>query len=188
MLFPHPEVYHPAEDTRLLLNAALGIVRSSDRVVEIGTGSGEIAHSLAHVADCVIATDINPHAVSLASRRGVVVIRTDLFSGICTRFDLVIFNPPYLPTEPGDRIDDWLEYALDGGIDGRATIERFLDAVPDYLSLNGKVLLLVSSLSGVGEVAERFRANGMISMIVAEEQLEGETLFVFLGMRDLCSV
>ena len=40
-------------------------------------------------------------------------------------FDLIVFNPPYLPTQPEERIDDWLEYALDGGVDGRAVITRF---------------------------------------------------------------
>jgi len=42
-----------------------------------------------------------------------------LFSGLSGPFDLIIFNPPYLPTLPRERIDDWLEYALDGGPTGR---------------------------------------------------------------------
>ncbi len=67
------------------------------RVLEIGTGSGYIAAALKEVAD-VIATDINPHAVCAAKQKGVEVVRTDLADGLRGPFDLVIFNPPYLPT------------------------------------------------------------------------------------------
>ena len=115
----HPEVYAPAEDTWLLLRAAREECRDGERVLEIGCGSGAVSGALCQRAR-VLATDINPHAVQEARDRGVEVLRTDLFSGICGQFDLILFNPPYLPTDPDERMDDWLEYALDGGPDGRA--------------------------------------------------------------------
>ena len=90
----------------------------------MGTGSGLIAAEIAKITR-IIATDINPHAVISAQDAGVEVVRTDLFAGIRGPFDLVLFNPPYLPTQPEERMDDWLEYALDGGESGRAVIERF---------------------------------------------------------------
>ena len=184
----HPQVYAPAEDTRLLLDAALRTIRPGDRVLEIGTGSGEIAVSLLDGTVEVAATDINPYAASLAYSRGVPVIRTDLFAGICGTFDLILFNPPYLPTAPDERIDDWLEYALDGGDNGRETIERFLATAAACLSARGKILLLISSLTGIPEVAGLFTKAGMISFSVAEEMCEGERLVVLLGIKDLCSV
>ena len=107
------QVYQPEADTFLLLAAAQAEVRPGDRVLEVGTGSGCIAAALAR--DCeIVATDINPHAVFCARQKGIDVVRSDLFSGIRGTFDLIIFNPPYLPTQPGERIDDWLESALDG--------------------------------------------------------------------------
>jgi release factor glutamine methyltransferase len=187
MVLSHPLVYAAAEDTRLLLNAAIQTIRSGDRVIEIGTGSGEIASALLTIASRVVATDINPHAVAMAYSRGVPVIRTDLFAGVCGQFDLILFNPPYLPTAPDERIDDWLEYALDGGEDGKVTIRRFLASAPAFLSAKGKLLLLVSSLTGISEVASLFPEIGMISFIVAEEICEGERLVVLLAMKDLCS-
>ncbi|KUG20806.1 MAG: methyltransferase [Methanomicrobiaceae archaeon] len=181
------QVYPPEADTRLLLAAALREVRPSDRVLEIGTGSGEIAHALQASAALVVATDISPHAALAAKRRGVAVIRTDLFAGICGAFDLVVFNPPYLPTSPDDRIDDWLEYALDGGPDGRAVIERFIEEIGRVLAPHGRILLLVSSLTGIDEVREAFSRQGYVSFAVAGERIEGETLVVLRAIRDLCA-
>ncbi len=188
MSLPPPEVYSPAEDTFLLLNAGLRIISPGDRVLEIGTGSGEIASALMNAGARVTATDMNPIAASYAHSRGVPVIRCDLFAGIRGTFDLILFNPPYLPTAPEDRIDDWFELALDGGADGRETIQRFLADAPAFLSKNGRLLLLISSLTGISEVSKLFADVGMITFVISEESHEGEKLIVLLGMKDLCRV
>ena len=60
------QVYSPAEDSFLLLRAALREVRPDDRVLEVGTGSGYIAAGLLGRAARVVATDINPHAAASA--------------------------------------------------------------------------------------------------------------------------
>lgn len=180
------QVYPPAEDSFLLLRAALREVRETDRVLEVGTGSGYVAAGLLDRAARVVATDINPHAVESAHSRGVAAVRTDLFSGLCGPFDLILFNPPYLPTAPEERISDWLEYALDGGPTGRVTIERFVADVGRVLSPFGRVLLLVSSLTDPVAVRELFARAGFVSFIVDEERVEGETLYVLRAMRDLC--
>lgn len=180
------QVYLPAEDSYLLLRAALREVGETDRVLEVGTGSGCVAAGLSGRAAVVVATDINPHAVECARARGVAVVRTDLFAGLSGPFDLILFNPPYLPTGPGERIDDWLEYALDGGPTGRATIERFIADAGRVLSPFGRILLLVSSLTDPGAVREFFARQGFVSFIVDEEQVEDETLYVLRAMRDLC--
>lgn len=185
-MMPPDQVYPPAEDSFLLLRAALREVRERDRVLEVGTGSGYVAAGLADRAAAVVATDINPHAVRCARARGVEAVRTDLFSGLCGSFDLILFNPPYLPTMPEERIEDWLEYALDGGPTGRAVIERFIADLGRVLSPFGRVLLLVSSLTGPDEVRELFARRGFVSFIVDTEPLEGETLSVIRAMRDLC--
>ncbi len=181
----HPEVYAPAEDTWLLLRAAAQECHDGERVLEVGCGSGIISASLSGRAS-VLATDINPHAVRAARNHGIEVVRTDLAAGICSRFGLILFNPPYLPTMPEERLDDWLEYALDGGPDGRLVISRFLSGAGRLLAPGGRVLLLVSSLTGLDEVRDLFARAGLVSFVVDTEQLEGETLFVIRAMRDLC--
>ncbi len=173
----HPQVYPPHEDTYLLLQAARKEVKEGDRVLEVGCGSGHIADALAVQAP-VLATDINPHAVREARLRGLDAVRADLLAGIRGPFDLVIFNPPYLPTQPEERINDWLELALDGGRDGREVIGRFAGQVRRVLGPGGRVLILVSSLTGPERVRSIFSESGFASEIFEYCEVEGEILFV----------
>jgi release factor glutamine methyltransferase len=178
------QVYQPSEDTRLLLVVAQKELRPGDRVLEVGTGSGYIAAGLARETD-VVATDINPYAVAAARRKGVPAIRADLFAGIRGPFDLVIFNPPYLPTREEERIDDWLEYALDGGKTGREVIERFAEDVHRVLAPAARILIIVSSLTGVNEVCSLFRKNGYRVEIVSRAPVfGGEELVVLRCVPD----
>jgi release factor glutamine methyltransferase len=183
MAYDPAQVYQPEADTFLLLAAARAEVRSGDRVLEIGTGTGHIAMALAQNYDIVV-TDINPHAVLCAQKNGLNVVRNDLCVGIRGTFDLVIFNPPYLPTRPEERIDDWLEYALDGGITGREVIGRFAKSVGNVLSPSGRILLLVSSLTGIPEIRDLFEKNGFLVEIFRQETIEDEILYVLRITRD----
>jgi release factor glutamine methyltransferase len=177
------QVYQPEADTYLLLDAAKKEVNPGDRILEIGTGSGLISRELAKVSD-VVATDINPHAALCAQCAGVNVVRSDLFAGIRGTFDLILFNPPYLPTQPEERIDDWLEYALDGGETGRAVIERFAAEVGRVLTPHGRILLLISSLTGLSEVVDLFSRQGFKSDIVLKQKIEDEYLYVLKIIRN----
>jgi release factor glutamine methyltransferase len=176
------QVYQPEADTYLLLDAAKNEVKPNDRVLEIGTGSGLISCELALTYD-VVATDINPHAVLCARGSGVTVVRSDLFAGIKGTFDLILFNPPYLPTQPEERIDDWLEYALDGGKTGRVVIERVAADLGQVLAPHGRVLLLVSSLTGLTEVIDLFSLMGFKAEIVMKQKIEDEFLYVLKIIR-----
>ena len=180
------QVYQPAEDSFLLLKAAKEEVRPGDRVLEIGVGSGYVSSGLLSSCRMLVATDRNPHAAAIAYASGVPVVLTDLAAGLCGPFDLILFNPPYLPTEPGERIDDWLELALDGGPSGRDVIERFLQLIPGILSPEGRVLLLISSLTGSDEVNDLIRNNGFESSTVAEERVEGGEILMILKLTLTC--
>jgi release factor glutamine methyltransferase len=173
------EVYEPAEDTCLLLRAALEEVSADDVVLEMGAGRGLISKSMVPLARRVIATDINPGAVRLLRREGIDTIRADLFSGIRSRFDLILFNPPYLPTGEEEVLEGWLNRAFDGGDTGRDTINRFLEALGDHLrARGGRALLLVSSLSDPSEVAQKARRVGLEVEVAAAEKYFFEELLV----------
>jgi release factor glutamine methyltransferase len=173
------QVYSPAEDSLLLLEVARQEITAADRVLEVGVGSGYVISGLP-VCHQIMGTDCNSHAAMITHRTGVPVVRTDLAAGLRGPFDLILFNPPYLPTQPEDRIDDWLEYALDGGVTGREVIKRFLFEAKSLLSPQGRVLLLISSLTGVDECKELFMSLGWVFQVAGSRIVEGgENLLVY---------
>lgn len=181
-------VYEPAEDSFLLANAALKEAKPGMRILEVGTGSGFVsAVLLANLKGIrLVATEINPHAARCAKANGVEVIRTDLFGGIKSRnpeasFDLILFNPPYLPTSEEEKVPGWLNYAFDGGISGRETLNRFLDEVRDYLGPEGKILVLISSITGLEAVKEKMEGLGFEVDIVERKKVSFEELMVIKG-------
>ncbi len=179
-----PRVYPPSEDTFLLFTAAERECRNDDRVLEVGCGSGYISSRLkAGRSGEILTSDINPYALRATRDSCLDVVRADLLSGIRGPFDLVIFNPPYLPTLPDERLDDWLEYALDGGPDGRSVITRFIGDVGRVLAPRGRLLLLISSLTGIREVLTLLEGAGYSSDIVVREMIEGEELLVIRARR-----
>ncbi|QLG64067.1 methyltransferase domain-containing protein [Halorarum salinum] len=178
-------VYAPAEDSGLLAEAAAARARGT--VLEVGTGSGWVAERVADVdgVERVVGSDVNPHACRRARDRGVEAVCANLldpFRGAA--FDAVLFNPPYLPTDPDAEWDDWQEAALSGGASGRDLIEPFLDDAGRVLAPSGVALLLVSSLAGFGEVIEYALDGGFRAETVREESFPYETLSVLALTMD----
>lgn len=171
------EVYDPGDDSFMLVDAALNEVKPGEKVLEIGTGSGIVSLFVGDIA-YVVATDINPYACKNARLNGVEVVRADLYNGICGRFDLVIFNPPYLPTAEDERLHSWLNRAFDGGPSGRNEIARFLEYAHDILTSGGRVLTVISSLTGVDEVKRMFEERGFKVETVSTEKVPFEKLVV----------
>jgi release factor glutamine methyltransferase len=182
-------VYEPAEDSFLIADAGLKEAEPGMRILEVGTGSGFVSAVLqANIKGIyLVATEINPHAASCARANCVEVIRTDLFRGIRpekpeNRFDLILFNPPYLPTSKDEKVPGWLNYAFDGGLSGRETLDRFLDEVKDYLKPGGKILVLISSITGLENVREKMKCLGFKVDIVEREKVSFEELMVVRGI------
>lgn len=174
-------VYQPAEDSRLLAAAAIegAGVGSDDLVLDVGTGSGYVAARIrAETGARVVGSDINPDACRQTRDAGVPTVRADLLAPFCTAFDLVVCNPPYLPTPPEQEWDDPMERALSGGEDGRAVVDRVLGSVRRVLAPDGRLLLLISSLTDPDAVREHAADAGLESRVVAEESQPFERLLV----------
>lgn len=181
-------VYEPAEDSFLLADAALEEAEPGMRILEIGAGSGFVSAVLRTNIKGIraFATEINPHAARCAKANGVEVIRTDLFKGIKSgnkeaSFDIILFNPPYLPTSEDEKVPGWLNYAFDGGTSGRETLDRFLDDVRDYLKPRGKILILISSITGLEAVEEKMIKMGFEVDVVRRKKISFEELMVLKG-------
>lgn len=173
------DVYRPAEDTALVL-AGLKVKRGC-RAIDIGTGRGDIALELARRGAQVVATDLNPAAVAVAAaraqREGLAVRFAvgDLFGPASGRFDLVVFNPPYLPTAPEERLKGPLNAAFDGGADGLAVTRRFLALLPGRLRPAGRALTVVSSLSPWQDFKEAV-PKGLKAKVVRRARFDFEEL------------
>lgn len=174
-------VYEPAEDSFMLLGAALAAGPRPRAALEIGTGCGLIATMVAR-AGCplVVATDISPQAIRCASANakrlapGVHFIASDLFSAIRRSFDLVLFNPPYLPVERAASE----EVAWAGGKTGRDLIDRFIAGVTPHLRKGGSALFVQSSLDGPDRSRAMATEAGLGFDVLDRESFFFESLYV----------
>jgi len=169
-----PQVYDPSEDSFLLAKAALSEIRDAERVLEVGCGCGIISAVIkANTKASIVGIDIDPHAAKCTKENGVEVIRGDLLNCIKGKFDMISFNPPYLPTNENERINGWENVALDGGYDGRKVIYRFLKNAGNCLAENGVILMVLSSLTGIEEVKSRMKSLGY----EVEEKIQERFMF-----------
>jgi release factor glutamine methyltransferase len=177
----YPEVYEPDEDS-FLLAENLSIPKGA-KVLDMGTGTGILALTAAKNASSVIGVDVNPKAVALAKKnaeengiKNVDFWVGDLFSAIGAeeKFDVIVFNPPYLPAEEYDLLGK----AWSGGRGGMEVIRQFLVEAPAHLTGGGVILLLLSSLNDFDEVRQLLGENGLVCGVVAEKKFFFERLMV----------
>jgi release factor glutamine methyltransferase len=158
----NPAVMIPRPETETLIEETLKIfsTQSSPSILEIGTGSGAISIALATELSqaSIIAIDISPEALSAAEEnafshgvRSIRFIKGNLFEpldGENKIFDLIISNPPYIPTDaiphlpPGIRNYEPL-IAFDGGADGLEVYRKIIREAHNHLKNGGHLLLEV---------------------------------------------
>ncbi|MEM2463769.1 MAG: class I SAM-dependent methyltransferase [Candidatus Bathyarchaeia archaeon] len=171
-----PDVYEPAEDSFLFAENLT--VQAGDYILDMGTGCGILGIIAAEKASRVVAVDINPAAVRCARENArlnrvadkMFFVQGDLFAPLKVgeRFDIIMFNAPYLPSEPWEG-DTWLERAWAGGTDGRAVLDRFLQVFPTYLKADGRVLLMQSILANLEKTFQALEMQGFKANVVAEQ-------------------
>ncbi len=146
-------IYQPAEDSYLLSESVKEYLKDKSKsknikILDIGSGSGIQTQTCKKLGfNNILAADINPDAVSHLKSLNLNVVQTDLFSNINPneKFDLIIFNPPYLPEDKREPEDSKL--ATTAGKQGYEIIVKFLKQAKKHLEKHGKILLLFSSLS-----------------------------------------
>lgn len=152
------------------------------RVLDLCTGSGFVAIAAAEMGCAsVTAYDICPSAVSYsrgnAAGAGVDV---DVRQGSWVKaldhgpFDVVVSNPPYVPTPPLDDTsaiapDAGPSRAYNAGPDGRLVLDPLCGSVSNLLTHGGSLLLVHSALAGVSQTLESLRANGLDADVVASQ-------------------
>lgn len=151
------EVYEPDSDSWLLmdsLSVETDLLRSLSPSIclEIGVGSGAVLTHLATLlgpsAALYLGVDINPHATRLAQRTGkhngvsLELVQTSLMDGLLPRLrnvvDVLLFNPPYVPTPSEELVGLGIQRSWAGGARGREILDRLLPfiSVRSFLSLS----------------------------------------------------
>ena len=165
-----PGVFRPRSDTWLLA-AVLGRQPAlrGGAVLDLCTGSGALAVAAALAgARSVTAVDLSARAVltvrinALLNGVRVQALQGDLLDAVPgRRFDVIVSNPPYLPSD-----DDRLPARgparhTEAGTSGRILLDRLIDAAPAHLAPGGVLLVTHSSVNGEQATLERMRAAGL---------------------------
>jgi release factor glutamine methyltransferase len=158
-----PDVLIPRPETEHLIEAALA--RGAETILDIGTGSGAIAVTLALETKArVAATDISLAALPIARSNAlaldarVALVACDLGAALAGgSFDLVVSNPPYIAGRdrallPPEVRDHEPAAALFGGDDGLAVYHRLIPEAGRLLRLGGWLMMELGDAAAVGEL------------------------------------
>jgi len=167
-------IYEPSADSFLLQKYVIKYAKG--KVLDMGTGSGLQALTALKKTKDVLAVDINKEAVKHVKEKGVKVVQSDLFSKVKGKFDLIIFNPPYLPEDTLE--DKESQLITTGGKKGYEVLEKFLEQAKEHLTENGQILIVFSSQGG--NVKKIFKKLKYKSEVLGEKKLFFEKLTVYL--------
>jgi len=176
------EVFSPPPwEHNLLAKAVLKEVKETDRVLDMGTGSGIIAIVAASKSSGVVAVDVNPFAVKCAKenvdRNGlssrITVRESDLFENVEGRFDLIVFDPPFRWFEPRDV---WERCCADKDY---ATMRLFFEEAENYLNDEGRLLIHFGTSGDIAYLKHLIGRRGYARKQLLKESRVGWTYFTY---------
>ncbi|XP_032063724.1 methyltransferase N6AMT1 [Aythya fuligula] len=194
------EVYAPAEDTFLLLDALESdAARLRDAGIaiclEIGSGSGVVSTFLASIIGSgalYLCTDINPMAAyctletALLNNVHLQPVVTDLVNGLSPRLngkvDLLLFNPPYVVTPSEEVKSHGIEASWAGGKRGREVMDRVFPLAADLLSPGGLFYLVTIKENNPDEILETMKKHGLEGTRALSRQA-GQEMLTILKFR-----
>jgi release factor glutamine methyltransferase len=168
-----PDVQPITDTSPLLGEAVLAEVRPTDRVLDMGTGSGVNAILAATEATDVLAVDVNPSAVEAARRNAerngladrIEVRHSDVFSAVDGEFDLIVFDPPFRWFAPRDL----LEVAT--ADTGYQAMTRFFTEARRHLTPGGRMLIFFGSSGDLAYLRHLMDAEGFTAEVIASRDL-----------------
>lgn len=152
----------PQPDTEVLVEEGIKIIIEQNmEVLDLCTGSGAIAISIAHYCQnsTVTATDVSQEALDVARKNAnsnnvnIEFIESDLFDELAERsFDIILSNPPYIETDIINTLEKDVQaephLALDGGRDGLEFYKKILNEAHKHLKTNGYLMLEIGYNQG----------------------------------------
>ncbi|MFA5173637.1 MAG: HemK2/MTQ2 family protein methyltransferase [Candidatus Pacearchaeota archaeon] len=180
-------IYEPREDSYLLQKVLIDYLsklkNKNISILDMGSGSGIQAQTCRDLGfKNILTADINKEAVNHLKQQGFQSIHSNLFKTIkkskneYEKFDLIIFNPPYLPLDKREPKDSRL--ATTGGKKGCEIIIRFLEQAKSYLPSKGIILLLISSLSKPEIIKQYLKRYNYHAQELSNQKLFFEQLYI----------
>ena len=173
-------MYQPSDDS-YLLEKQVKKLSTGLSVIDIGSGSGiQALSSLKSGASSVLATDIDAESITHLKKSEsptLKVIKSNLFEKVKGKFDLIIFNPPYLPQDKREPKES--QKATTGGKKGDEIILKFLKQAHKHLNKNGSILLLLSSQTPTDRILPLITALGFHKTCLSSKKLFFEELQVW---------
>ncbi|MBI4158955.1 methyltransferase [Candidatus Woesearchaeota archaeon] len=171
-------MYEPDEDSFLLVKQVKKLAKGK-KILDMGTGFGILAETaLKFGAKDVLAVDIDKEVIGFVKSKGIKAKVSDLFSKIDEKFDLIIFNPPYLPED--EQEDKEIRNITTGGKHGYEILEKFLVKAKNYLNENGSILVVFSSLTHKEKVDSILKEKNYKFKCLETKKLFFEELYVYL--------
>ena len=173
----------PRPETEEMAMMAVATAENGNSILDLCTGSGALAIAIYKRLEesnrkvKMTAVDISEDALEVAKENAaineadILFIQSDLFKRIRGRFDIIVTNPPYIPTAEIDTLQrEVKEYeprlALDGGADGLDIYRRIAAEAPKYLNRGGTLIMEVGA-GQASEIVKMFRGNSY-SMIIQD--------------------
>ncbi len=188
--FVNEDVLIPRQDTETLVEEALREIQPGMKILDIGTGSGCVLLSVLNEANRRFAaagqslvsgtgSDISGAALEIAQKNAQNLhleadfCQSDLFQNIDETYDMILSNPPYIPTEEIDSLQEEVRMhdpriALDGGTDGLELIGKIVQGSPAHLKTGGFLLLEIDCDEGE-KTAALMTENGFTDIRIKKD-------------------
>ncbi|MEG1581568.1 MAG: peptide chain release factor N(5)-glutamine methyltransferase [Clostridia bacterium] len=189
------DVLIPRPETEELVELALQNITSQDSVLDVGTGSGDIAITIKKKSNAkVTAVDVSNSALLVAQQNAllndadVTMVLSDLFNGIVgQKFDKIISNPPYIKSCDINYLEDEVKkfephIALDGGESGFVFYEKIISEAPSLLNKHGQIFFEVGD--GQAEVVSNLLKKDFTNIKIKKD-LEGIERIVYAELKDI---
>ena len=191
--FVDQNVLSPRQETELLTNLAIDDILANEKkiqVLDLCTGSGAIAITVAlETKSKVVASDKSQKALNVAQKNAqnlgakVQFYKSDMFKNLndCGKFDIIISNPPYIPTQDIQNLDvEVKDYdpvmSLDGGDDGLDFYKIIARKAPEYLKEGGRLYLEIGF--DQGESVKALLSRNFVDIEVIKDYDDNDRIVV----------
>ncbi|MCX7661654.1 MAG: peptide chain release factor N(5)-glutamine methyltransferase [Candidatus Omnitrophica bacterium] len=186
----NPSAFIPRPETEILIEETIQIIKEQNlerpKILDIGTGSGCIAISLAKFFSQaeILALDISGSSLSLAKENArlnkvkIKFLKSDLFEGLknTEKFDIIVSNPPYIPRNRLSELHPELRFepriSLDGGKDGLYFYRRIFRDSPRYIKDNG-FLILEIGIDQIPKIKKIIKKQKRLSLVRITKDYHG---------------